>query len=381
MKKNFFFIFAILFIVLTACEYVEFVPPTQTTTNENSSVRIKSAAGFNSDLGTVYVQKDLSTLMKVESTITNNPIDSAVWTIGIIKYKGMEILHKFTALGENYMTVFVTFRDKTTETKTFMVYSVLDISTADPVRCFTTRNNDNSWKVLILISKERLRYATDTTYYYNGLISNWEKKIVPFANKNYVIDALGKPQVAKSPGKYIGVEVNLSVTGEYNVALIYDQSLWADLSGSNFIRKENPGLAWFYFDANTGTISQKGDNSTAENLPGKVGDSYFRSEQIGDEATGKAILYFKLDGNYSTMAFAVRELDGGVYSAPIALSAVSYFPEWGKIEVPRSELLRKVSGFRYGPNISSPTVYSRNMGYSFSYSEYFKNIRVMLLKI
>lgn len=369
----------ICIFLFSACEYVDFNPPVQTTTEENSNIRMKVSNGYNSDLGTIYVQKDISTGLKVESKLSSNPIDSASWTIGSIRYTGVEILHKFTSLGEVSLTVLVKFKDKTTETRSFKVQSILEISSADPVRFFTTNNGNGSWQVLVLISKERLKYATDTNFYYNGLVSNWEKKSIPYANKSYVIGTDGKPVAVKSPGKYIGIDIKLSVTGLYNLALIYDQTIWADLSGSTFIRKENPGLAWFYFDA--GVITPKGEASTSASLPGSVGDTYFRAEQVGDTITGKGVFYFKLDANYTSTAFVVRELSGGTYSAPIALTAVTSYPEWGKIEIPIKEVMGHVSGFRYGPNISAPSVYSKNMEYSFSYDSYFKSIRYLMLKI
>lgn len=371
----------ICIIIFSACDYVEFNPPTQTTTDENSGIRMKSVSGFNSDLGIVYVQKDVSTGLKVEAKVSTNPIDSATWTIGSIKYTGVEILHKFTSLGEVSLSVFVKFKDKTTETRNFKIQSIPDISTADPVHSFTTNNGNGTWQVLILISKERLKYAVDSNFYYNGLISNWEKKIIPYANKSYVIGMDNKPVIVKDQGKFIGVDIKLSVSGLYNLALIYDQTIWSDLSGSSYIRNENPGLAWFYFDTTTGTITPKGELALASSLPGSVGDTYFRAEQVGDTITGKGVLYFKLDQDYTSNAFVIRELSGGTYSTPIALSAVSSYPEWGKIEIPIKELLGKVAGFRYGLNISAPTVFSKNMEYSFSYDAYFKNIRYIMIRI
>ncbi|MFZ4632402.1 MAG: hypothetical protein ACOYL8_04360 [Patescibacteria group bacterium] len=381
MKTTKFFslIVIILACIFTSCEYVEFNPPLNEVSEANSGIRMKSANGFSSDLGTIYVQKDISTGLKVETKIASNPIDSAFWKIGTKDYKGVEILHKFTSLGEVSLTVTVKFKDKSTEIRTFKIQSVLDISSADPVRCFTTNNNNGTWQVLILVSKERLKYAVDTNFYYNGLVSNWEKKAIAYATKSYVIGTDGKPAVVKSPGKYIGIDIKLSVSGLYNFALIYDQTIWADLSGSAFIRKENAGLAWFYFDS--GVITAKGESTTAASLPGVSGDTYFRFEQVGDTITGKGILYFKLDENFTTNAFVVRELSGGTYSAPSNLNAVTSFPEWGKIEIPIKELLGKVSGFKYGPSISAPTLFAKNMAYSFSYDEYFKNIRLSMLKV
>ncbi len=259
MKAKFLFAltFVLSILIFSSCEYVEFNPPVPEIGEENSNVRLETSKGYKSDVGIVYVQKDQSTVLRVKSKLNTKQIDSVSWVIGSSKIKGVEISQKFSTLGEISFTAVVYFKDKATENRKFIVQCVADISIVDPVRVFTSNNNNGTWQVLLLVSKERLKYATDTNYYYNGSITNWEKKIIPYLNKSYVIGTDGKPVVVKSPGKYLGIDLKLSTTGLYSLACVYNQSMWADLSGSSFIRKENAGLTWFYFE--NGVVTPKGD--------------------------------------------------------------------------------------------------------------------------
>lgn len=384
MKKKKFLgvICAIFSLLLVGCEYVAYVAVDVLETDpvaveNNSRIMLRSAQGYNSSVGTVYVQQGVGTGLKVQSK-TSLSVKSAKWVIGMSEMNGVEIFYKFETLGEITLSVVVTFADNTTETRSFIVVSVLDISKADPIQYFATDNGNNTWTVLILVSAERLKMATDTAMFYNGLVSNWVLRAIPSAGRNYNITTDGKPQVVTGVGKYIGTKIVLGVAGLYNIAFIHSVDNWADLSGSSYIRKENQGLAWFYFER--GTISPRGDGYIGGSLPGStsvVGDSYFRHEEKDTSFT----LYFKLDEVFTANAFVVKERAGGTYSAPILMTAVSGFPEWGKIDVPASELIGIVAGFRYGPNKATPTIFSKNMEYSICWDEYFKNLRLLVLKI
>jgi len=131
----------------------------------------------------------------------------------------------------------------------------------EPIKAFATiassNGSDSTYTVLILFAKERLKGVTDTVTYFNGNVSNWEKKIIPARDKNYVIDVYGKPQKVIKDGLYVGAEFILKDTGVYNIALINSGNNWTDLTGSAFIRKDNPGLAWFNFDR--GKITPSGN--------------------------------------------------------------------------------------------------------------------------
>jgi len=381
MKKNIkFFTIIVSALIMTACNWVNMNPaldnvPTDGTT---SKIMLKSAGGYNSQVGVIYVQQNIGTGLKVQS-LTASPIVNASWTIDNLPYAGIEIYYKFLNLGTITLSVTATFQDGTKETRNFSVVCVADISTADPIRYFVTSNGNGTWNVLLLFSKERIKGASDTILYYNGLVTNWVKTVIPVADKYYVINSSGLPVRVNDVGKYAGVNLTLSVNGLYNIALIHSVSLWADLSGSAFTRQDNPGLAWFNFTA--GVVTPAGDNSVISFAPGLVGDNFFRFDQIGDSTSGKSILYFKLDAAFTNSAYVVREQDGGSFSTPISLLPVTSYTEWGKIEITTRELLGKVSGFRYGPDISYPNVYSANMLKTLSYDPYFKEIRMSMFKL
>lgn len=381
MKKlRFFFIVVFVAIMAASCEFEEFEPPItdEEQVASESKLVLKSASGFNSEVGAIYVQQGIGTGMKVESK-TTSAVTEAEWTIESTTYKAVQVTHKFTTLGAVSVKVVAKFADNSTETRTFTVQSVADISKSDPIRYFVTAKTDGSWDVLFLFAKERLRYATDNVLYFTGSVTGWQKTVILDAEKNYVIGTDGKPATTTDVGKYVGVKLNLKIKEEYSIALVHSGNIWADYSGSSFVKTAEPGLAIFWFDA--GTITPRGDSYIADNLPGASGDGYFRFNQTGDATTGKVTLYFRLDGNFTTAAFVVRELDGGTYGSPITMYSVPNFPEWGQIELPVTEMLGKVSGFRYGPNSAAPTTYSGNMSKSFFYDSYFKNVRISILKV
>jgi hypothetical protein len=345
-------------------------------TEVESNLVLKSAQGFSSDLGEVYAPQGVGIGLKLIGKST--PITSVAWAIEGSNYEGIQISHKFTILGEMNINVAAKFEDGSSETRNFKVYVILDISTVDPVKVFVTDAGSNTWNVLFLFSKERLRYATDNNYYYNGIVTDWTQKPVPISDTNYIIDANGNPQITTDVGKYVGVKLPLSARGLYNIALVHSVDNWTYLGGSSFIRSDNPGLVWFWFE--NGQIIPQGD-VIANNLPGATGDNYFRITQTEDSGTDKVILYFKLENDFTSNAFVLRQLDGGTYSAPITMWPVTGYPKWGQIELPNSDLSDKVSSFRYGPNKNSPNIYSTNMEKSFFYDEYFQNLRLALYKL
>lgn len=379
MKKMMVLLSVILGLVLVSCEFVEYEAPKATPAyiESYSNACLVSALGYNSMIGVIYVQRNTGTILKIKSKTDNKSVSSATWNIEGKPYPGIQIAHKFTSLGTVDIAISIKYNDGSEENRNFTVQSVDDISTVDPVRYFVTGNNDGTWTVLFLFSKERTKNTKDSGYCYNGLVSNWTKKDISNTGKNYVIGIDGKPQKTSDVGKYIGASVILKDRGLYNIVLASSDNIWTDLSGSAFVKQENTGLAWFFFDS--GIVTPNGDDITGDNLPGATGDNYFRFEQIGDTIGGKAVLYFKLDEAYTDNAFAVQGLVNGGYSNPIQMYPVLGFSDWGKIEVPITDLLNQVTSFRYGPNKLEPTTYSLNLQKPFSYEKYFNAIRVSLV--
>lgn len=374
------FLFFVLSLAFVACDKIEFELPTEIEIDEevqvedNSPITLTTSTGFKSAIGQVYVQKDLSTGLKVTSN-TSYSVTSATWTIEGFTYEGAQIWHKFTDLGEITISVTAVLSNGTTESKTFTIVSVMDISEGDPVKVFVTPSGDN-WNVLFLLRKERVRHATDTNFYYNGSITNWEQVAISPADKRYIINSSGLPQRVNDVGKYIGVNLTMSSTdnGEYNMALIHSGDNWADFSGSAFIRQDNPGLLHFLFE--NGVITAQGE-AHYSSMPGATGDNYFRFEQ----SESNLIMYFKLDNNYTSSAFVVRQLDGGAYSSPIEMWSVSGHSQWGQIQIPIEDVQGKVLGLRYGPNSSQSSSYAKGMRSSFFYDNFFKQLRLSVINL
>jgi hypothetical protein len=132
------------------------------------------------------------------------------------------------------------------------------ITKIDTVRYFVNSNDNGTWNVLILFPKIVVKDATDTTLYYIGNISNWITITIPFADKSYEIINGKAQRCSKANASYIGANFELTTVGLYNIALVHDGNIWADLTGRTaMLRADNIGLAWFYFDQ--GILTPEGD--------------------------------------------------------------------------------------------------------------------------
>lgn len=307
--------------------------------------------------------------------IMSSAVKSAIWSIEGQTYNGVQIAHNFETLGDiSFEVTATTFENSATETEIFTVTVVIDISDSDPVRTFIYPKSDGSYDVLVLFSKERVRYAQSNTFYYNGTLTDWQQTVVSSGNKNYIINKDGVPEKTSDVGMYIGIGENIKQNGLYNVVLIHDSDVWADISGSAYVGPDNPGMAWFY--VNNGQIIPAG-KQTDSGLPGLAGGDYFRFTQENENL----ILYFKLDQQYTESAFAVRQQDGGYYSDPIKLWPVENYNSWGQMQIPLADATGSGVALRYGPDKSQPTVFSANMKESFFYDSYFKNLRLSVANL
>lgn len=367
-------IFILAIFILTGCSLVDIdIPNNVPVSEKNSKLILKSGSGFNSVYGNIYVPNKTVVSLIIEGK--GAEIKSVLWSIEGSNYEGLQITHKFNFLGETKVKVEVLFVDGKKESRDFTIVSVLDISTADPIQIFTEKNSSGDWEVLFLFSKERLRYATSTSYMYDGLVVDWKKKSIP-ENNSYVINSDGKPEMTNDVGKYVGIKINLSYRGLYNITLVHSGDNWIDLSGSKYTRSDNPGLAWFWFE--NGMIIPQG-NAVANNLPGVSGDTYFRFTV--NEDSKKMNLFFKLEKTFTSAAFVLKQNDNGSYASPIIMSPVPNYEQWGQIELSTENQLQKILGFRYGPNKDKPTEFSINMDKSYFYDIYHKNIRFIIYKI
>jgi len=370
-------------LAITGCEYVEYedIDPGNGTTITESTSRIvlRSAAGFASNVDSVYVEKDIPTVLVIGPKNNSDTISSASWSIGSQSFSGTQIVYKPASLGKIPVSIAVVFKSGYTETRNLSLVSVLDISKVDPVKVFASRNSNNAWDILVLFSKNRVKGSLSSAYSFNGQCIEWKgPRAIPEEDRSYILDSNGSPQRTTDVGKYVGARFSLNRSDDYNIALIYGDGLWADLSGSEFVNvKNNVGLANFYFDNSTGKITPKGGGggNTIAVIPGANGDAYFRFEAIKDSIS----LFFKVD-TVATNSFYVRQTVGGAYTNPVRLSAVSGdYSGWATVKLSLQETKGDITSIRFGKNIQKPLETSPNMAKSMFYDNYFKAIRVLVV--
>lgn len=296
-------VFLIFLFALSSClefptEEVGYVP-----------LVLKSASGFSSETGEIYVQRSISVGLEVTTSSTNTDVRvvSATWKIDESTYSGTQIFHKFNSSGKVTLSVEALLSSGVTVKKDFIVNVVEDLSSFDPVIIKSLSQSGGKTEMLILISRERLRYATDTAFYYIGNMTDWKNiRVYP---KSYIVNDKGEAVLVSDVGKYLGFKLILA-DGDYEMAFVHSNNIWADLSGSVYIKKDNPGKLKFAVKGRD--IIAMGDNGLSY-LPGTVGDSYFRFTQN----TAKVDLYFKLDANCNANAFYTYQLANGQFSQTI----------------------------------------------------------------
>ena len=359
-------------LFLSACVWTEPYEPGPSSGAEGWDLVLKSASGFNSDAGTVYIQKGLSTWLSIVSR-SENEISEIAWKIDGENYSGSELIFKTDKLGQIPFEVSVFFKDGTSQKREFVVISVIELSEADPVRAFISEVKNSKAEVLFLFSKERIAHAKNLDFYYNGSVSNWTKRLIPATDFHYIIRN-GLAEKVNEDGKYIGVRLSGLEIGEYSIALVHSDNEWADLSGSLFIRPENRDLAHFYFDG-TKIIPQ---GSEANIYPGKVGDAYFRFTNNGN---GTASFFFKFDKELTNNSFIKLAYGTGAYSDVISLTGVSDFPSWAVYNLNFSGINDQILSFRFGDDKNSQNNFCENMESSNFYNEVFNALRIKVAEI
>lgn len=332
---------------------------------------LKSATGFSSETGEIYVQHNIGAGLEVSTSKPEITVSSAVWTIETSSYNGVEISHKFTTLGRVTLTVDAILSTGATASKSFVVNVVQDISKNDPIIMKSQGRSAGKTAILFLFSRERLRYASSTELFYIGSMTDW--KNIPISYKSYVINDQGEAIVVTDVGKYVGFTLE-SADGDYEMALVHSQSVWVDFSGSAYVQKANTGK--IRFGVRGLDIIALGDNWVSD-LPGNAGDMYFRFSQ----SSAKVDLYFKLEADYSANAFYTYQLANGQFSSPVLLFPVEGKPSWGRAELLSAQYLDRVITFRFGPDYHSPSVLSGNLQKSSYFSTFKNGIEIQFQKI
>lgn len=398
--KNLILVFLFIAAVFTGCNYVDFDPTGQIETGaQESQLKLKGALISE---GNLYVQQGVSTSVTLVSTNVANPLVSATWTIEGVSYSGLNITHKFVAMGDVSVAVTATFQSGATESRSFTVKSVKDMTTFDPVKIYITGSymvTTGTWtgytryNTVILVSKERL--VNKTAYGYSGNFNDDAQSVwiagakVSTIDINYIIQNNLPVSAGADIGKYVAIKRDLLARdyalapGEFEKADGTGNFLWADWSGSAFVTaSKSVGIIEFRINPNS-TITPLGDGYVAPvaSVPGMGGDSgegVFRHELTG----GKFMVYFKLNNTFTSLTpfVQIKDQETGVWGTPIALTAVTNFPNYGKAEFNEAQVLNTLTSLRFGNVIATKTPDYVQMAKTAYYDSTFKEIRFTILK-
>ena len=100
------------------------------------------------------------------------------------------------------------------------------------------------------------------------------------------------------------------------------------------------------------------------NMPGTSGDDGSNPvvrQEIGDSTV---VIYTKYIAAF-TKGFIQTQNADGTWNAAVAQTAVANYPDWGKLEIKyRNFPIKDLLVFRFGPDITKPSVFSANMSSS-----------------
>ncbi|MFA7377430.1 MAG: hypothetical protein EOL97_15030 [Spirochaetia bacterium] len=259
MKKGkLLFLFLFVFFAFS-CEKIEYEPfdfdeEIETTENVTSTdqLLITTQQGFNSHYH-IYIQKDKDVKMEI-SSLKGEEIKDAQWKIEENSYQGLVVSHKFDEVKDVSISVTATQSDGQKKSQVFEVSVVEDIKKHEPVQIFSEPKSAGTFAVTLLFNLERLNGKDLESFYCDGNIFDWEKKQVS-GDSGYIIED-DKATKVQSGAKYVGIEVTLKTGFLYNAALVDDLGNWLNLSGSSYLRNDNPGLIWFQLNKDGDIISE-----------------------------------------------------------------------------------------------------------------------------
>ena len=187
-------------------------------------------------------------------------------------------------------------------------------------------------------------------YGYTGSVTSPTWTVTPIAvvdtNYNYINGAL-VPAPAGDVGKYVAARIIL-YPAAYRI--VFGR---IDKTGSLIFAKP-----WGWFPDGNFNVSQNGDLTgvAVVNLPGVSGDEGIGAVVRKDILASSVVVYTK-HASVFTKGFAQLQNADGTWQAPLAETAVSGFPNWGKVEILYSAFpISQVLTFRFGSNIDSPGI-------------------------
>jgi hypothetical protein len=376
-NRNFLPLFAVMVvIVMTSCEKVAPVVEEDST---KISIALKTGEVVND---TIYVEPNGVVYLEA---VSNGPnIVSWSWVFADDgTANGASVTHQYSIQPPAVTSVQLVGTDAAGNVykKTKPVKAVWTLDLQGGV--IIVSNNfvsDNLFSIVMGFHKAGMKYGGDK-YFYTGNVTTpvWETKIIADNDTNWLISGgvLIAPE-SGDIGKYVVVRLNLA-PGKYEMGvgmLVNNQPIWGNFWGAFVI---NNTLIKFELK-NNGTIIPGGTGGTPESLPGKTGDKFVRAEISGTNL----LIYTNHGINISGLnPFLKTQTPVGTWRAPILEMAVSGYNTWGVASVPLDQFspFSNMVIFRYGPNLSQPTVYNEEQKNSMFWDPYFRVLKIVCVQV
>ena len=210
-------------------------------------------------------------------------------------------------------------------------------------------------------------------YGYTGttISPNWTVMTIAPAdtNFNYVGGAL-VAAASGDVGKYVAIRAIL-YPGEYEIHVGHIKD--GVLSWGNF---------WSFYKEGKFTSTSTGDITgiTTTGLPGVSGDEGINAV-VRKDVLGLSVVIYTRHATTFAKGFIQLQYADGTWQTPIAETAVSGFPNWGKVEILYSSFpTPQILVFRFGPNTDVPGTMDA-MSSSSYWDETFQVLRMKIVPV
>jgi len=389
MKKSWLLIVALATLFNFGCRQIDLVEAPETIpTVKPSAIAVELIySGIN---GVVLVGDTLSvekgTMVNFKAKSNGPKIVSWKWTFndnGAVEY-GQYVNHKyalnppaFTSLKLSGTDSVGTLYEKVLTVK--IVTSIAGLRSIEPISVVS--NGSGKYNLVIALNKACMDYF-GSSYFYVGTMTNWLSITIPAADTNWLV--VGGTLISPNSGdygKYVVVRLNdMSTNQLYEMGvgmMLNGQQTWGVFSGP-FTGSGN--LIRFYVLPNL-TISPV-ITTPGVTVPGETGD-------IGDNAVirltvldDRVIVYMNNVENFSVGQPFIRLQDrDGIWEASYLQIAVDSFPKWGKKEIMFSQIPDRKLVFRFGKNITQPTVLNSSISNSTYWDPLEKVLKIIFVQV
>ena len=204
---------------------------------------VYSEDGWHSGLASFFVEKGRNNKLRVKSN--SDSIKSATWKIAETNLNGLEVSFTPNVVREIQAEVLVIYENDVREKMNFKIVSVNSLEEVDPVKTFILSKSGSNYELLFLFRKDRLKSLDNLKFI--GTITNWREEVIPASDYNYNIVNNRAEKVPN--GEYVGLKFSFKLNYFGKVAIIHSGNLWADLSGSKFVKKEEPTVVSFKLES------------------------------------------------------------------------------------------------------------------------------------